>query len=137
MKQVKAVFFDMPSLMTVYRYILNLKLPNSELRKLLWERLIPQKAPVSTDVNYQVLAERYVMHRSTLNTMFSLSLSLSLSNRYQFNAGEIVNAINQAAEICAASGNCDALITFEQLVQAAELQMTQKNQRTYIPSIFQ
>ena len=121
----------------VYRYILNLKLPNSDLRKLLWERLIPRKAPVSSDVNYQMLAERYVMYRSALHRLISLSLFLSLSNRYQFNAGEIVNVINQAAEICAANGSGDALITCEQLVQAAELQMTQKNQRTYIPSIFQ
>ena len=61
----------------LYRYVLNLKLPNFELRKLLWERLIPKKAPVSADIDYRMLAERWVMLEKF--TFLTLSLSLSLS----------------------------------------------------------
>lgn len=58
--------------------------------------------------------------------------------RYHFNAGEIASVINQAAEMCAASGSGDAVLAQDQLVKAAELEMKRKDQRTtFIPSIFQ
>ena len=59
-------------------------------------------------------------------------------HRYQFNAGEIANVINQAAEMCAANGSGNAVLAHDQLVEAAELEVKRKDQRTtFIPSIFQ
>ena len=59
-------------------------------------------------------------------------------NRYQFNAGEIVNVINQAAELCASRASSDMHISHEQLVEAAEIEIKYKDQRTtFNPSIYQ
>ena len=63
-----------------------------------------------------------------------------LLHRYQFNAGEIASVIKQAAEMCAASesGCGDALLKHNHLVDAAELEMKRKAQRTaFIPNMFQ
>ena len=42
----------------VHRYVLDIDSPNIKLREKLWRKLIPKKAPVSSDVNHQQLAER-------------------------------------------------------------------------------
>ena len=58
--------------------------------------------------------------------------------RYQLNAGEIVNVISQAAESCAAVKGNGVVITHNQLVEAAELEMKRKDRRTtFIPTIYQ
>lgn len=42
-----------------FRFILNFEKPDPKLRKRLWRTIVPEECPVSADVNYDVLADRY------------------------------------------------------------------------------
>lgn len=48
-----------------------------------------------------------------------------------------MNVISQAAESCAAIKGNGVVVTHDQLVEVAELEMKRRDQRTFVPSIFQ
>ena len=44
------------------RHVIDLPLPRVELRKRLWQKLVPKRAPMAADIDFKGLGERYQHH---------------------------------------------------------------------------
>ena len=50
------------SCLLLCRHVIDLPLPRVELRKQLWQKLVPKRAPMAADIDFKGLGERYQHH---------------------------------------------------------------------------
>ena len=120
------------SFVCVCRYVVNLSLPSATLREELWRRLLPKRAPLSSDINYVVLSERSVARHLTGGGL--LDICLFVCFRFPFNGGQIATCICQAAELCASA--TPPIITHDSLSVAAEFEVKRKQNQAFLSSLF-
>ncbi|KAJ6241738.1 atpase [Anaeramoeba flamelloides] len=77
------------------KFIVEFKLPNKDLRKKLWPKLIPKSAPKEKDIDFD-----------------------SLAGKFEFPGGNIKNVVFRAASRAALRENEDRIIKYSDLLQA-------------------
>lgn len=62
-----------------FSYVVCLKLPSVALREKLWRKLLPERVPVSSDLDFAELANRYILHICAISSEMCRSYILQVS----------------------------------------------------------
>lgn len=89
-----------------FRFTIEFTVPDKNLRRILWEKLLPSKLPLSGDVNLDLLAERYL-----------------------FTGGQIRNTIFRASAKATLKKDDERVVTMEDLERAAEEEKRYYNEK--------
>jgi len=83
-----------------FKFAVEFPMPDKDLRKVLWEKLLPAKLPISQDLDIEKLA-----------------------NKYNFTGGQIRNTIIRASALVAVKEEGRRILTMEDLEKSAEAEL--------------